>query len=86
MQKDPSIPDCVNSGLNFRQFWDGRAATLEDQIEGPIHTDVEMNSNWPDVISKLSQDENYPTDFAQLYADGMTSSILKMRSPPLSDH
>ena len=70
-------PTVLNSGLNFRQFWDGRAATLEDQIEGPIHADVEMNSNWPEVISKLSQDENYPTHFAQLYEDGITSSNIK---------
>lgn len=72
-----NAPTVLNSGLNFRQFWDGRAATLEDQIEGPVHAGVEMNSNWPEIISKLSKDEQYPTDFAELYEDGITSTNIK---------
>jgi cytochrome c peroxidase len=26
-------PTVFNTGLNFRQFWDGRASTLEEQVE-----------------------------------------------------
>ena len=39
-------PTVFNSGLNFKQFWDGRAATLEDQIEEPINNPLEMASSW----------------------------------------
>ncbi|MDX8403406.1 MAG: cytochrome-c peroxidase [Mariprofundaceae bacterium] len=70
-------PTVYNSGLNFVQFWDGRAATLEDQIEGPVHADKEMNSNWPQVIKKLSADKSYPGDFRNIYKDGMTPENIK---------
>ena len=70
-------PTVFNSGLNFRQFWDGRAATLEEQIEGPIHADVEMASNWSEVITKLQQDARYPKDFTALYGGEISSEAIK---------
>lgn len=63
--------------MNFVQFWDGRAATLEDQVEGPVHADKEMDSNWLQVIKKLSADKRYPRDFKAIYKDGMTSENIK---------
>ncbi|MES0371860.1 MAG: cytochrome-c peroxidase [Mariprofundaceae bacterium] len=70
-------PTVYNSGLNFVQFWDGRAATLEDQVEGPVHAGKEMDSNWQQVIKKLSADKRYPRDFKGIYKDGMTSENIK---------
>lgn len=70
-------PTVYNSGLNFVQFWNGRAATLEDQVEGPVHAALEMNSNWTEVIKKLSVDKSYPGDFKAIYKDGMTSENIK---------
>jgi cytochrome c peroxidase len=35
-------PTVYNSGGHLAQFWDGRAATLEDQAKGPILNPVEM--------------------------------------------
>lgn len=70
-------PSVLNSGLNFRQFWDGRAASLEDQIDGPIHNGVEMASNWQEIIGKLSQDAHYRQTFAALYPDGIRSHTIK---------
>lgn len=66
-----NAPTVLNSGFNFRQFWDGRAETLEDQAAGPVHNPLEMGSNWPEVIGKLSQDKDYPAAFAALYPDGI---------------
>lgn len=62
-------PTVFNSGLNYRQFWDGRAATLEDQMDGPIHHPQEMASNWPEVAVKLSKDSAYLSAFTKLYPD-----------------
>src|SRR5215212_7542564 len=42
---DINAPTVYNSGFNFRQFWDGRAATLEDQVEGPLNHPKEMASS-----------------------------------------
>ncbi len=35
-------PTVYNAGLHLAQFWDGRAATLEDQAKGPVLNPVEM--------------------------------------------
>lgn len=70
-------PTVFNSGFNFRQFWDGRAATLEEQIDGPTQTEHEMHSSWPEIIGKLKEDANYVEQFDELYADGMTSDNIK---------
>lgn len=74
---DVNAPTVFNSGFNFVQFWDGRAATLEDQIDGPVNNPKEMASNWPQVISKISQDATYPAQFFSLYRDGITAANIK---------
>jgi len=37
-----SAPTVWNSGFSSAQFWDGRAATLEDQAKGPVTNPIEM--------------------------------------------
>src|ERR1044071_1118575 len=66
-----NTPTVLNSGLNFRQFWNGRAATLEEQAAGPVHNPGEMGSNWPEVLGKLGQDVKTVELFKSIYADGM---------------
>ena len=51
-----NAPTVFNSALSFRQFWDGRANTLEEQTAGPVHNPVEMGSNWVEVLGKLNKD------------------------------
>jgi cytochrome c peroxidase len=66
-----------NSGFNFRQFWDGRAATLEDQVDGPIENPSEMGNSWHEVISRLEVDSRYRSDFAQIYPSGIQRDTVK---------
>lgn len=49
-------PTVFNSAYNFKQFWDGRADTLEAQAAGPVHNPIEMGSSWNEVIAKLKRD------------------------------
>ena len=72
-----NAPTVFNSSLNFRQFWDGRAATLEDQIDGPVQNPVEMGGSWPEVIATLERDEQYRKDFAALYESGIKRETIK---------
>jgi cytochrome c peroxidase len=72
-----NAPSVLNSGLNFRQFWDGRAATLEAQVEVPILSDIEMGSTWPEVLAKLSSSEEYARDFHRIYSDGVQKDHVK---------
>lgn len=62
-----NAPTVFNSGYNFKQFWDGRAHTLEEQVDGPLQSRIEMESIWPDVVTKLFQDEDYPRLFQEVY-------------------
>jgi len=62
-----NTPTVYNADRNLAQFWDGRAATLEDQIDGPIHNPVEMASNWNQIIQKLSADTAYVRSFNKIY-------------------
>ncbi len=71
-----NAPTVFNASLNFVQFWDGRATTLEEQAAGPVHNPLEMDSNWAAVIAKLQQDASYRTAFARLYPAGMNSEAI----------
>jgi len=62
-------PTVYNSGFNLAQFWDGRAESLEAQVEGPVHNPLEMASNWDQVVAKLAQDPEYPALFRTIYGD-----------------
>jgi cytochrome c peroxidase len=72
-----NAPTVFNSSLNFRQFWDGRAATLEDQIDGPIAQPLEMASNWPEIIQKLKRGPELERKFAALYSGGLSPTSIK---------
>ncbi len=72
-----NAPTVINSGLNLAQFWDGRAATLEEQAAGPVHNPLEMGSNWGEVLEKLRHDETYPSRFDSLYEQGMTAENIQ---------
>jgi len=64
-----NAPTVYNTGLLFRQFWDGRAATLEEQVDGPVQHPVEMGSLWPEVIIKLYKDKTYSNEFKAIYKE-----------------
>jgi len=72
-----NTPSVLNSSNNFVQFWDGRARTLEDQIDGPIHNTVEMNSNWIDIIKKLKLDVFYKKEFNTIYKTEINKTNIK---------
>jgi cytochrome c peroxidase len=72
-----NAPTTYNSGLFVRQFWDGRAADLEEQAAGPVHNPIEMGSNWGEVIPKLEEDPAYVESFASLYPEqGITGESI----------
>lgn len=60
-----NAPTVLNAGLEFAQFWDGRAATLEDQAKGPILNPVEMAM--PDVDLVLARINSIP-EYVELFA------------------
>jgi cytochrome c peroxidase len=74
---DVNAPTVFNSGLNFRQFWNGRADSLEAQIDQVIQNPVEMDSRWEDVLGKVAQDAGYRNAFSSAYRDGVTKANIQ---------
>ena len=72
-----NTPTVFNSGFSFRQFWDGRAETLEDQIDGPLQASHELGSNWPEVMAKLNAAADYVSAFKALYPDGIQPHTVR---------
>lgn len=61
-------PTVWNSAFNSTQFWDGRAATLEDQAKGPLINDVEMGMGTHEfVIDRLKQIPGYVSAFKKAF-------------------
>lgn len=71
-----NAPTVFNSALNFRQFWDGRAANLEEQALGPINNPKEMNTDITAVIGKLAKDAEYNSLFRVIYKDTIKASYI----------
>lgn len=68
-------PTVLNAVYNFRQFWDGRAKNLQEQVTVPIQNPVEMGFNFPDLIVKLQETE-YKELFDKIYKEGITKSTI----------
>ncbi len=70
-----SAPTVWNSAFNEVQFWDGRAASLEDQAAGPVTNPIEMGmKSWSDVVARLQSIEGYQALFKKAFG---TESISK---------
>ena len=69
-------PTTYNAALNFAQFWDGRAATLEAQADGPPNNPVEMGSNWTPITETLVKDKAFVKEFTAAYPEGINKTTL----------
>lgn len=61
-------PTTFNAALHLAQFWDGRAAHVEEQAGGPILNPIEMAMPSKEaVINRLSEVKEYQTLFAEAF-------------------
>jgi cytochrome c peroxidase len=61
-------PTTLNAGFQFAQFWDGRAANLQQQAGGPPLNPVEMAMPDQDsIVARLKKDPDYPRQFAEVF-------------------
>lgn len=74
---DVNAPSVFNSGFAFRLFWDGRAASLEEQIDGPLKSPAEMGSSWELALERISADAGYSSAFEALYPTGVDEAAVK---------
>ena len=62
-----NTPTALNAAFLDNQFWDGRAATLEDQALGPIQAGVEMNETLENVVARLKGIPRYKELFTEAF-------------------
>ncbi|MBI3942226.1 MAG: right-handed parallel beta-helix repeat-containing protein [Chloroflexi bacterium] len=68
-------PTIWNAAYNFRQFWDGRAADLEDQAKGPILTPQEMGADAGEIAARISAIPEYAQRFDRAYGGQNGSAV-----------
>ncbi len=66
----------INRAYTLLQFWDGRAASLEDQAKGPLANPIEMTSlekldeAHAAVVKRINDIPGYVTHFRKVFGDG----------------
>lgn len=66
----------INSGYYETNFWDGRAASLEEQALGPIENPNEMNQPLNELILELSVIKGYESNFQAAFGEGVTEQNI----------
>ncbi|WDI43486.1 cytochrome-c peroxidase [Bremerella sp. P1] len=68
-----NVPSVVNVGLHRTFFWDGRAASLEEQALVPLTNPAEMDIELGELENRLRQIDGYRSQFQAIFADGVTA-------------
>jgi cytochrome c peroxidase len=68
-----NAPTVINAAYAKAQFWDGRAATLEEQALGPIENPIEMGHKLDDVVAQLNGISSYKERFQKVFGTDVTS-------------
>lgn len=67
---DRSAPTVWNAAFYSTQFWDGRAATLEEQAKGPVQNPIEMGmASLDEAMSRLNKIPGYKPMFEAAFPD-----------------
>jgi len=75
-----NAPTVYNACFNVQQFWNGRAATLQDQAAGPPANPVEMgDQTWDQIVERLRQDKALVREFNELFpGEGLTQNTVTL--------
>lgn len=60
-------PTVLNSSLNLAQFWDGRAADLQEQAGGPIENPMEMGFTHDLAVGVIASIPQYVESIKNIY-------------------
>ncbi len=74
-----NAPSILNAMFNSGQFWDGRAATLEEQAKLPFINPDEMgNTSLDEVVARVRNIETYPDKFRRVFGGDVTIDKVAM--------
>jgi cytochrome c peroxidase len=69
-------PSLINRLYGKSFFWDGRAASLEEQALKPIGNKIELASSVDEAVARLHADATYVSQFREAYGGDVTSKNL----------
>jgi cytochrome c peroxidase len=70
-------PRLINRGYGKLFFWDGRAASLEEQVLQPIQNPIEMAMTLDQVQARLRADRGYAAEFQATFERPPDASTLQ---------
>jgi cytochrome c peroxidase len=81
-----NAPTLINSALSTKYFYDMSTSYLEEQIEHVVNNSIEFNTDYMEISSRLSQNQNineimkkmYPKSSNNTISSGLISSALAM--------
>jgi cytochrome c peroxidase len=62
-----NTPSAMNMAMREHFFWDGRAASLEAQVSGPVSNPLEMNLLFKEAVKRVRKNKRYRSLFWQVY-------------------
>lgn len=86
---DRNAPTIINAAYLRVQFWDGRAATLEEQALGPIENPIEMGNSMQACLDCLNKIPEYRKLFKEVFGteiskEGVAKAIAAFERTILS--
>jgi cytochrome c peroxidase len=74
---DRHTPTILNVAYGEPYFWDGRAATLEEQAKGPMESGKEMNMQASDLVRRVRDIPGYSAAFNRVFpAQPISTDII----------
>lgn len=71
-----NAPSLLNRGYGRSFMWDGRFATLEEQVLEPIGNPLELALGVPAALERLAADASYVAAFDGAFDDGLSEANL----------
>ena len=77
LEGNRNSPTSYNRILSDQQFWDGRAASLEEQALGPIANPIEMGNTHEVCLKTVSEIPGYMLQFEKIFGELSLENIAK---------
>ena len=71
-----NAPTLINRAYGTSQFWDGRAASLEEQALQPLQNPLEMGNSLEAVLEVLRADPEYHVGFANAFGGDREAAAI----------
>ena len=71
-----AAPSLWNTAFLSHFFWDARAQSLEEQAQGPLYSEREMNNTPAGLLAALNTEEAYRALFREAYPDRRSDKIV----------